>query len=97
MKIVTLEEAKERLSIDFSDKDNEIAGLINSAESYLFIGTGLSFDYTVIPEDDPVLCTAKEYVLLKVYLDYYDTHSEIQDLRLTRMIKQLQICACMEG
>lgn len=44
MKIVTLEEAKETLSIDFNEKDNEIAGLVNSAESYLSIGTGLNFD-----------------------------------------------------
>ena len=94
MKIVTLEEAKETLSIDFNEKDNEIAGLVNSAESYLSIGTGLNFDYLSIPQDDPVMCLAKGYVLLKVYLDYYDLHSEIQDLRLTQMMKHLQICAC---
>ena len=95
MNIVTLEEAKERLSIDFDTKDNEITIMANSIESYLSFATGINFgQYAYVPPDgDCVLNLAKEYVLLKLYLDYYNAHTEIDDLRLTHIIKQLQVVA----
>lgn len=94
MNIVTLAECKERLSIDFDTKDNEITIMANSIESYLSFATGLDFEYAYVPTDsDLVYNLAKEYVLLKLYLDYYNAHTEIDDLRLTNMLKQLQVVA----
>ena len=95
MNIVTLAEAKERLSIDFDTKDNEITIMTNSIESYLSFATGIDFgDYSYIPTDsDNVLNLVKEYVLFKLYLDYYNAHTEIDDLRLTNILKQLQVVA----
>lgn len=105
MQLVTLAEAKERLSIDFSDKDGEITGLLNAIEGYLSTATGLDLktlkaeivkEETLEPFSEQILATAyvaKEYVLLKVYLDYYGAHTEIDDLRLTMLIKQLQVSA----
>lgn len=89
MGLVTLEEMKERLSADFSTKDTEIQGLINSAEGYLLLATGV--DYSKIEGDDPVKNVAKEWVFLRVYLDYYIAHTEIDEKRLTAMMKQLQV------
>lgn len=42
--IVTLEEAKEWLKVDFSDDDATIQRLINAAEKYLKNATGNTFD-----------------------------------------------------
>ena len=105
MQLVTLAEAKERLSIDFDTKDSEITGLVNAIEGYLFNATGLDFkalkaetlkDGTLEEVNKPLLSTAyvaKEYVMLKLYLDYYNAHTELDDLRLTNLMKQLQISA----
>lgn len=105
MQLVTLAEAKERLSIDFGSKDGEITGLINAIEGYLFTATGLDLkalkdeivkEETLEPYSEQLLATvyvAKEYVLLKAYLDYYGAHTEIDDLRLTMLMKQLQVSA----
>lgn len=132
MQLVTLAEAKERLSIDFNDKDGEITGLINAIEGYLTNATGLNIktlkaemdkaepkpgiekplpdedDELIIPLSDDteeetnqqLLATAyvaKEYVLLKVKLDYYGAHTELDDLRLTNLMKQLQVSAFAVG
>lgn len=106
--LVTLAEAKERLSIDFDTKDSEITGLINAIESYLSFATGLdimALKTELDKENNPenllmvnqdmlsVAHLAKEYVLLRAYLDYYMAHTEIDDLRLTSIIKQLQVIA----
>lgn len=123
MQLVTLAEAKERLSIDFDTKDGEIKGLVNAIEGYLFNATGLNLkalraeidkaEKTEIekplPDDEfiemlsdeeevneqllAVAYVAKEYVLLKAYLDYYGSHTEIDNLRLTNLMKQLQVSA----
>lgn len=94
MNIVTLAEAKERLSIDFDTKDNEIGILVNSIESYLSFATGLKLDDSYIANDsDPVYNLAKEYVLYKLYLDYYNDHNETNDLRLTSILGQLKVIA----
>lgn len=94
MVLVTLAEAKERLSIDFDTKDSEITGMINAIEGYLFNATGLDFTYSYITDDlDFNRNLAKEYVLLSLYLDYYNAHTEIDDLRLTKIMKQLQVAA----
>jgi uncharacterized phage protein (predicted DNA packaging) len=44
MMIVTLEEAKNWLRVDFSDDDALITTLINAAEEYLKNATGVEFD-----------------------------------------------------
>lgn len=132
MQLVTLAEAKERLSIDFDSKDGEIKGLLNAIEGYLINATGFNLkalkaeidkaelkeDFDgVLPDEsedeflEPISHTAmaeeteinqqllatayvaKEYVLLKAYLDYYGIHTEIDDLRLTNLMKQLQVSA----
>lgn len=87
---VTLDEAKERLSIDFDTKDDEITSRVEGIEGYLAFGTGLDLANVV---DEKLVSIAKEYVLLKLYLDYYSVHTEIDDLRLTQMMKQLQLGA----
>lgn len=91
MNIVTLAECKERLSIDFDTKDNEITIMANSIESYLFYGAGIEN----VQIDDKVLSLAKEYVLFKLYLDYYNVHTQINDLRLTAIMKQLQVASLL--
>lgn len=84
MQLVTLAEAKERLSIDFNTKDSEITGLVNAIEGYLFNATGLNLKAlkaeidkvgTLEEINEPLLATAyvaKKYVLLRAYLDYYN-------------------------
>ncbi|RMD02743.1 phage gp6-like head-tail connector protein [Clostridium autoethanogenum] len=44
--IVSLAEAKEWLTVDYDDKDNDIQLLCDSAEAYLFNATGITFDNT---------------------------------------------------
>ncbi|KYD07640.1 head-tail connector protein [Saccharococcus caldoxylosilyticus] len=46
MMIVTLEEVKNWLRVDFSDDDTLITTLINAAEEYLKNATGITFDAT---------------------------------------------------
>ena len=91
MNIVTLAECKERLSIDFDTKDTDITIMANSIESYLFFATGLR---SVVTEE--VKNLAKEYILLKLYLDYYNAHTELDDRRLTAIMKQLQLVGIYE-
>jgi hypothetical protein len=91
MNIVTLAECKERLSIDFDTKDKEIEIMANSIESYLFFATGLE-NITI----ERTLNLAKEYILFKLYLDFYNAHTELDDRRLTAILKQLQVVALYE-
>ena len=91
MNIVTLAECKERLSIDFDTKDKEIEIMANSIESYLFFATGLENI-----ANDKILNLAKEYILFKLYLDYYNAHTQLDDMRLTAILKQLQVVALYE-
>ena len=92
MNIITLAEAKERLSIDFNTKDNEITIMANSIESYLSFATGLPLS-TLQTSNINIYNIVKEYILLKLYLDYYNAHTDIDDLRLTQILKQLQVVA----
>lgn len=96
MKIVTLAECKERLHIDFNDSDSDITVMANSIESSLFFATGLTFDFAPAPDDtDDILNLAKEYILTKLEIDYYKQHSELNNARLTYIIKQLQVAALL--
>lgn len=98
MKLVTLEEVKDRLSIDFNTKDNELTLLANSTEGYLYLATGFDFSTLKDSEDYGNECmyeVAKDWVLLKCYLDYYNAHTELDDLRLTNKMKQLQVYAAV--
>ena len=97
MNIVTLAECKNRLHIDFNDSDSDIEIMANSIESSLYFATGLKFEYTTIPTySDEILNLAKEYLLLKLYLDYYEKHTEIDNRRLTYIMKQLQLVAHLQ-
>lgn len=93
MNIVTLAECKDRLHIDFNESDSDITVMANSIESSLYFATGINFSDATL--DTKVSDLAKEYVLLKLYLDYYEKHTEIDDNRLTYIIKQLQVVACV--
>jgi hypothetical protein len=109
MNLVTLSECKERLSIDFDTKDNEISIMANSIESKLFIGAGINSKRLAEQYKDKELIlnesqkeiientynTSKEYVLFKLYLDYYNAHTELDDRRLTSMMKDLQVLAVL--
>lgn len=114
MKLITLAEAKDRLSLDFDYKDNEIESRVDSIEGYLSIATGLdlarlraeldknnSNDVDLLPDDPPnenlldVAADAREYVLLRLYLDYYAVHTEIDDRRLNFIINQLKVAALL--
>ena len=50
-----------------NDSDSDIQIMANSIESSLYFATGIDFNGTI---DDKVKDLAKEYVLLKLYLDY---------------------------
>lgn len=91
MILVTLVEAKDRLSIDFDYKDKEIENRVNSIEGYLTIATGL--DLSTLVEKTTMWAVAREYVFLSLYLDYYMAHTELDDKRLLSMIVQLQTLA----
>ena len=88
--IVSLAEAKIRLSIDFNDRDNEIKSRIQGIIGYLTNATGFDPDnYGNL--DDIIQGLLKEYILSALYYDYYDAHNELNDKRLTAIIKQLQV------
>ena len=88
--LVSVEEAKERLSIDFDNKDGEIQRRINSIIADLTYGSGIKAgEFASL--DTEVQDLAKEYVLKTLYYDYYDLHNELNDSRLTRIMKQLQV------
>lgn len=89
--LVTLEEAKNRLSIDFDYKDKEIESRITSIEGYLKFATGIQ-DFELVENED-FLNVAKDYILLKLFLDYYLAYTEIDNNRLTALMKQLQVMA----
>ena len=88
--LVSLAEAKDRLAIDFTNKDTEIQERIDAAVTDLTLGTGIEErDFASL--DASLQALGKEYVLKSIYYDYYDLHSVLNDARLTRIIKQLQV------
>lgn len=88
--LVSLEEAKDRLAIDFDTKDGEIEARIESIMAYIEYATGIKKeDFASLSNSVQEL--AKDYVLKTLYFDYYDLHSELNDRRLTMIIKQLQL------
>lgn len=89
-KLVSLSEAKERLSIDFDDQNDEIESRISSIMAYIENATGISEkDFGNL--ENSVQNLAKDYVLKSLYYDYYDQHTELNDRRLTMIMKQLQL------
>lgn len=86
--LANLTEAKDRLSLDNSDKDSDIENMLSSIESYLYIATGVTAETWASDETGKAL--AKEYVLFSLYLDYYEKHTELNNLRQTSLMKQLQ-------
>ena len=94
MQLTTLAEAKDFLSIDFDTKDREIEIRVNAIESYLFNGTGLKFETIPNDDSDEIYNLAKQYVLTRLYFDYYpNENNEIIQRNLTAQIKQLQALA----
>lgn len=88
--IVSLADAKIRLSIDFDDRDSEIKSRIQGIQTYLAYATGIQAEnYGNL--DSIVQGLIKEYILSALYYDYYDAHNELNDKRLTSIIKQLQV------
>ena len=94
MALITLEEGKKRLSYEYEDNDTEISSMISSIEGYLYIATGKNWENVPNTEHgQKAKAVAKEYVKLKLFLDYYSAHTTLDDARLTSMIKQLQYFA----
>ena len=89
MALLELAEAKQRLSIDFDTMDEVIKGKIDAIEGYLYFATGIK-DWSIV-DNEAAKNLAKEYVGLSLYLDYYSAYSELEQKRLTAMIKQLQM------
>lgn len=90
--LVSVAEAKRRLSIDFDNQDDELQSRIDSIIADLTFGTGIkASEFASL--DAEIQNLAKEYVLRSLYYDYYDLHSELNDSRLTRIMKQLQFIA----
>lgn len=89
-KLVSVSEAKERLSIDFDDQNDEIESRISSIMAYIENATGISEkDFGNL--ENSIQNLGKDYVLKSLYYDYYDQHTELNDRRLTMIMKQLQM------
>lgn len=90
--LVSVADAKKRLSIDFDNQDEELQSRIDSIIADLTFGTGIkASEFASL--DAEIQNLAKEYVLKCLYYDYYDLHNELNDSRLTRIMKQLQVIA----
>jgi uncharacterized phage protein (predicted DNA packaging) len=76
--IVTLDDVKSWLRVDYDDDDADIQTLIDAAESYLFNATGVSFDST-----NP-LATLYCRVLIK---DWYDDRDLMQDAKCSDKVR----------
>ena len=88
--LVSIAEAKKRLSIDFNNQDEELQSRIDSVMSYITYATGIkACDFASL--DTEIQKLAKEYVLSALYYDYYDQRTELNNARLTAIMKQLQI------
>lgn len=89
--IVTIDEAKKWLKVDFEEDDEDIQDLINAAEIYLFNATGIKFDNT-----NPL---AKLYCRVLV-TEWYENRSLMEEYRtsgkvrfiLQSILLQLQYC-----
>lgn len=94
MNIVTLAECKDRLSIDFDTKDSDITIMANSIEGELFVETGYMLEDGIVPEvSNPLYDMAKEYVLTKLYIEYFKEQSDENELRLRKLVKSIQLLA----
>lgn len=90
--LVTLTEAKSRLSYEYEDKDNDIRGMTDAIESYLFTATGIDWAEC---EDEKLQAQAKEYVLSTLYNDYYQSWTELERARLQYSLQQLKVRAVL--
>lgn len=89
--IVTIDEAKKWLKVDFEEDDDDIQDLINAAEIYLLNATGIKFDNT-----NPL---AKLYCRVLV-TEWYENRSLMEEYRtsgkvrfiLQSILLQLQYC-----
>ena len=79
--LITTEEARNWLRLDNSDNDEVITGLIQSAEEYIEITTGMS---TTMQEQSPLAKTACKFLLSL----WYDPEQADSD-RLQRSIDNL--------
>ncbi|AJA42862.1 phage gp6-like head-tail connector protein [Clostridium tetani] len=76
--ILTLEETKEFLKVDYSDEDNYIQDLINASELYLKNSTGKSYDNT-----NPL---AKLFCKVLVS-DWYDNRGFMEENKVTTKVR----------
>ena len=90
--LLTIDEAKEKLEIDFDYKNTEIQGSMEAAEVSLFVATGVTAsEWAENTEYRPL---AKEWVKRVVYYDYYpDRYTELEKQRQIGITKQLQALA----
>ena len=90
--LVNVADAKRRLSIDFDNQDIELQSRIDAIMSYVTYSTGIKA-YEFASLDAEIQNLAKEYILSALYYDYYDQRTELNNKRLTCMMKQLQVLA----
>lgn len=93
--LVTVNETMTRLGLDLGNTDieNDVRGRVAAIKGYLAYATGIKeCEYEFMDSETQAL--AKEYILMQLYYDYYpQDFTEIAKLRLTAMIKQLQLIA----
>lgn len=78
MAILTLDEVKSGLHVDWNDEDSDIADLITGAELYLYNATDIKYDNTN--------ALAKLYckILTK---DWYDNRELVQETRISEKVR----------
>jgi len=95
MQLVTLDEAKKRLSYESDEMDSDITLMVDGIESYLFFATGVDFS---VSTNERAKKVAKEYVLTALYMQYYNVKDDtMSQARLTAMVKQLQAVGYYEA
>lgn len=83
--LITTEEARNWLRLDNSDNDEVITGLIQSAEEYIEITTGMS---TVAQELSPLAKTACKF-LLSLWYDPEQADSDKIQRSIDNLLKAL--------
>lgn len=83
--LITIEEARNWLRLDNSDNDVNIEGLIESAEEYIEITTGMS---TTLQEQSPLAKTACKF-LLSLWYDPEMADSDKLQRSIDNLLKAL--------
>lgn len=83
--LITTQEARDWLRLDNSDNDVNIEGLIESAEEYITLTTGMSAD---AQENSPLAQTACKF-LLTLWYDPEQTDSDKLQRSIDNLLKAL--------